>query len=90
MLAQDSHYARPTNTLFSVVAAGRGCAGARRRYLEELAPLGTSWARRGEARRPRRARAGEGLLASSTSKVVVNLFNVAIEVPGFTRRDLTP
>jgi hypothetical protein len=28
--------------------------------------------------------------ASSTSEVVVNLFYVAIEVPGFTRRDLTP
>jgi hypothetical protein len=25
-------YARPTNTLFSVVAAGRGCVGAWRRY----------------------------------------------------------
>ena len=75
----------------SRVSAQGGAALARRRYLErELAPLGTSWARRGEARRPRRARAGEGLLASSTSKIVVNLFNVAIEVPGFTRRDLTP
>ena len=36
------------------------------------------------------ARAREGPLASGTSKVVVNLFYVAIEVPGFTRRDLTP
>ena len=36
------------------------------------------------------ARAGEGLRLRSTSKVVVNLFYVAIEVPGFTRRDLTP
>jgi hypothetical protein len=36
------------------------------------------------------ARAGEGPLASGTSKVVVNHFYVAIEVPGFTRRDLTP
>jgi hypothetical protein len=36
------------------------------------------------------ARAGEGLRLRSTSKVVVNPFYVAIEVPGFTRRDLTP
>lgn len=36
------------------------------------------------------ARAREGPLASGTSKVVVNHFYVAIEVPGFTRRDLTP
>ena len=36
------------------------------------------------------ARVGEGLRLRSTSKVVVNPFYVAIEVPGFTRRDLTP
>ena len=68
---------------------GRGRASA--------APLSRErsrlWARAGHAAARHAgldARAREGPLASGTSKVVVNLFHVAIEVPGFTRRDLTP
>ena len=67
-----------------------GAALARRRYLESAGhlPCPAGHARR-RGGRPRRARGG-GAALCSTSKVVVNLFYVAIEVPGFTRRDLTP